>query len=212
MIDCSYFKEDEPMSKLAGLFIIAGILFLSLGGYQMYKTHASEQESLAQAHTLLEDAQSNKDNLADAIALFDPGHGETVGLLEIESIDATLAIVEGTDEDDLERGVGHFANSAYPGENDQIVLSGHRDTVFRRLGDVEIGDTFVIKLPHGDFTYEMVDSKIVDADDRTIIKSTAPNEELIISTCYPFSYVGPAPDRYIIYAVPVEGNDLIDEE
>ncbi|GAE95081.1 hypothetical protein JCM21714_4290 [Gracilibacillus boraciitolerans JCM 21714] len=49
----------------------------------------------------------------------------------------------------------------------------------------------------------MVNSKIVDADDTTIIKSTAPDEELVITTCYPFSYVGNAPERYIIYAKPI---------
>lgn len=111
--------------------------------------------------------------------------------------------MEGTDPDDLEKGVGHYKGSAYPLQNDQIVLSGHRDTVFRSLGEVKIGDTFVIELPYGEYTYEMVDSKIVDADDTTIIKSTAPREELVITTCYPFSYVGNAPDRYIIYAKPV---------
>ena len=50
----------------------------------------------------------------------------------------------------------------------------------------------------------MTDSIIVSALDTSVIGSTAPNEELVISTCYPFRYIGPAPDRYVIYAVPVD--------
>ncbi|GAA5415678.1 sortase D [Paraliobacillus ryukyuensis] len=189
------------MKKIAVLLMLVGVAFLAVGGYKFYKTQAAEKESLKEAHALLE---KNDDKQKIDPTAFKPKTNETVGLLEIPSIDASLAIVEGTDPDDLEKGVGHYAGSAYPAQNDQVVLSGHRDTVFRRLGDVSIGDTFTIKLPHGDFDYEMIDSKIVDADDTSIIKSTAPNEELVITTCYPFSYVGNAPERYIIYAQPVK--------
>lgn len=190
------------MKKLAFLFIVIGITFLSIGSYQYFRIQAAEKGSLEEAHQIL-DAASQRDSETNKVH-FDPEHGETVGLIEIESIEASLPIIEGTDPDDLDRGVGHLTRSAYPGENDQILLSGHRDTVFRRLGEVEIGDKIVIKLPYGEFTYEMVDSTIVDADDRTIIRSTAPNEELVLTTCYPFSYIGDAPERYILYAVPVE--------
>lgn len=195
------------MKKLAILFIFAGLVLLSVGGYQYVSTKAAEKNALNEAKQLLNEDNSSKKTekteKADPSTFF-PDMGETVGILEIPSIDAELPIVEGTDPDDLEKGVGHYKGSAYPNQQDQIVLSGHRDTVFRKLGDVKVGDTFVVKLPYGDFTYEMVDSKIVDADDTTIIKSTAPNEELVITTCYPFSYVGNAPERYIIYAKPIE--------
>ncbi|MGN8647395.1 class D sortase [Gracilibacillus sp. HCP3S3_G5_1] len=189
------------MKKLALLFILTGVVLLGIGGYQFFKIQAAENQAMTEANELLK--QSSTDNKKQAPEDFEPDMGETVGILEIPTLDATLPIVEGTDPDDLEKGVGHYRGSAYPKQNDQIVLSGHRDTVFRKLGEVEIGDTFIIRLPHGDFEYEMVDSKIVDADDTTIIKSTAPDEELVITTCYPFSYVGNAPDRYIIYAKPI---------
>lgn len=192
------------MKKIAILFMLAGIIFLSIGGYQYIKTKAAEKNTLDEAHTMLESRESTPKSIDPSS--FTADMGETVGLLQIPSIDAELAIVEGTDPDDLEKGVGHFKSSAYPKQNDQIVLSGHRDTVFRRLGDVKIGDTFTLQLESGDYEYEMVSSKIVDADDTTIIKSTAPDEELVITTCYPFSYIGDAPDRYIIYAKPIETN------
>lgn len=194
------------MKKLAMLFIIAGVVLLSIGGYQYIKTKAAENHAMEEAKQLLskDSASSESDQTSKSTPdTFFPEMGDTVGILEIPGINAELPIVEGTDPDDLEKGVGHYKGSAYPKQQDQIVLSGHRDTVFRKLGDVKVGDTFVVKLPYGEFTYEMVDYKIVDADDTSIIKSTAPNEELVITTCYPFSFVGNAPERYIIYAKPI---------
>ena len=137
---------------------------------------------------------------------FSPDTGETVGILHIPKLEADLPIVEGTHEDELAKGVGHYQGTAYPLQNDQIVLSGHRDTVFRRMGELEIGDILTIQLPYGEFSYEITDTKIVDADDRTII---VPHEEevLTLTTCYPFSFIGSAPDRYIITALPVS-NDI----
>jgi sortase A len=71
---------------------------------------------------------------------------------------------------------------------------------------MEIGDILTVEVPHGSFSYEIADTEIVDADDRTIIVSTAPDELLTISICYPFNYIGSAPDRYIITALPIEEN------
>jgi sortase A len=126
--------------------------------------------------------------------------GDTVGLLAIPRIKAELAIVEGTDPDDLEKGVGHYKGSYFPGDKGQIVLSGHRDTVFRKLGELKLGDPLKVNMPYGSFTYEITDTKVVKSDDTSIITLQNKQEELILTTCYPFSYVGNAPKRYIIYA------------
>jgi sortase A len=190
------------IKRLSVLFLIAGLVILSLGGYEYFKTKHVQKETLKEAHTLLNkqtlSQSSEKINIDD----FKPDVGEVVGTLTIPSIDAELPIVEGTDEDELENGVGHYKSSAYPLQNEQIVLSGHRDTVFRKMGEVKIGDELIVKLPYGTFTYVIEGTKIVEADDTTIIKSTSPNEELVLTTCYPFSYVGNAPDRYIVTAKP----------
>lgn len=107
--------------------------------------------------------------------------------------------MEGTDADDLEKGVGHYKDSYYPEDNGQIVLSGHRDTVFRRTGELGKGDKLEILVSYGTFTYEITGTKIVDKDDTSIITLQHDREELVLTTCYPFSYVGNAPKRYIIY-------------
>ncbi|WNS76381.1 class D sortase [Bacillus sp. DTU_2020_1000418_1_SI_GHA_SEK_038] len=126
--------------------------------------------------------------------------GEVIGILEIPKLQVELPIVEGTSEYELEKGVGHYSSTALPGQPDQILLSGHRETVFRRLGDLRNGDVFHVIMPYGSFSYEITGSQIVEANDTTVIKSTAPTETLTVSTCYPFSYIGDAPYRYVLTA------------
>ena len=192
------------LRKFAWLVLVTGLIIFGVGAFQYVSTIQKERQATSEAHELL--AKSRETPIEDREALrhtFKPEAGETVGLLEIDKIEASIPIVEGTDPDELEKGVGHYASTKYPGDNGQILFSGHRDTVFTRLGEVEVGDIISVELPYGTFDYEMVSSKIVDADDRTIIQPQLTEEELVISTCYPFGYIGNAPDRYIIYAKPV---------
>src|SRR5690625_556342 len=197
------YKRSIYMRKLSFLFIIIGISIISYSIFQLVQSNMKQNESLAKAKEFIQLNNNDVERSTPIDDLFSPKTGDTVGILDIEKIDAELPIVEGTDEDELEIGVGHYKDTVYPTQNDQILLSGHRDTVFRRMGELEIGDTMTIKLPYGDFTYEIYETFIVDADDTTVIKSTAPDEVLTVSTCYPFQYVGSAPDRYIINAKPI---------
>lgn len=128
-----------------------------------------------------------------------PKIGERIGELYIPKLDATLPIYHGTDEDELEKGVGHYAGSVLPGEKDNSVLSGHRDTVFRKLGEVGKGDTLVVTTTAGRFEYRVNKVRIVDEDDRTVIVPK-PRPTLTVTTCYPFQYIGSAPERYILVA------------
>lgn len=174
---------------------------ISLGGYQYVKLQFAQKDSLAEAKKVIKKSQRKPASLQEEP--FEPKQSDVVGILEIPRLKAKLPIVEGTDEDDLKKGVGHYKGTAYPLGNDQIVLSGHRDTVFRKMGELIIGDELIIQLPYGRFEYQIESTKIVSADDLTIIKPTAPNEVLTVTTCYPFSYVGDAPERYIITAKPI---------
>lgn len=183
------------------MLIVFGIGFLAYGGYGIWDSKQSQKATLKEAEAAITERKLTGYDKESAEE-FKPSFGEAVGILSLPTIDAELPIVEGTDEDDLAKGVGHYSTSAYPGEKDQIVLSGHRDTVFRRLGDLKIGDTITVELPYGKFDYKIESTEIVDEDDRTVIRSTAPDEILTLTTCYPFNFVGSAPQRYIIYAVP----------
>jgi sortase A len=86
-----------------------------------------------------------------------------------------------------------------PGVKDNSVISGHRDTVFSNLGKVKIGARIVITVESGRYVYQVERIRIVSSNDRTVI---VPTEEatLTLSTCYPFIFVGNAPERYIVVA------------
>lgn len=187
------------MKKLSYLLIIVGLCIVSYAIWEIFDTKMQTSKSLDEANAIVK-SPPRKDIYKQEDGSFKPPIGEAVGILQIPKLKADLPIVEGTDPDDLEKGVGHYKGSYYPNENGQIVLSGHRDTVFRKAGELEIGDTLEIVLPYGNFEYEITKTKIVEADDTSIITLQNDAEELLLTTCYPFSYVGNAPQRYIIYA------------
>lgn len=128
-----------------------------------------------------------------------PMIGEELGALYIPKLKSTLPIYHGTNEDELKKGVGHYAQSVLPGEEDNSVLSGHRDTVFRKLGEIGKGDSLIVQTSAGEFHYIVNKVRIVDEDDRTVIVPK-PRATLTVSTCYPFNFIGSAPQRYILVA------------
>lgn len=128
-----------------------------------------------------------------------PAEGDNIGSLTIPALNQQLPIFQGTGEKELEKGIGHFAQSVLPGEEDNCVLSGHRDTVFSEMGNLKIGDSLIVQTSAGTFTYEMTGTRIVHKDDKTVIVPTD-HAVLTLTTCYPFDYIGHAPDRYIVSA------------
>lgn len=128
-----------------------------------------------------------------------PKQGELIGKVEIPKLNESFPLMEGTGNKELAKGIGHYIGSVLPGESDNAVIAGHRDTVFRRLGEVEIGDVINVETVAGTFSYQVVEQKIVDKEDRTVIVPH-PEAVLTVVTCYPFDYVGPAPKRYILTA------------
>ena len=128
-----------------------------------------------------------------------PAEGDHIGSLSIPVLKQKLPIIQGTGADELKRGVGHFTQSVLPGEEDNCVLSGHRDTVFAKLGELKIGDQLIVQTSAGTYTYEIKRIRIVDKDDKTVIVP-ADHAVLTLTTCYPFRFVGNAQDRYILTA------------
>ena len=128
-----------------------------------------------------------------------PAEGDNIGSLSIPVLEQKFPIFQGTGTKELKKGVGHYIQSVLPGEEDNSVLSGHRDTVFAKLGKLKIGDQLIVQTSAGTFTYEIKRIRIVDKDDKTVIVP-ADHAVLTLTTCYPFHFVGNAPDRYILIA------------
>lgn len=177
-----------------GVWFSSTNAFTFMKGYLLFKTgqiEAKENDKPVEQKQVV----PKKDSLYPQR----PKKGENIGQLIIPKLDASLPIFHGTDEEELEKGVGHFSKSVLPGENDNSVLSGHRDTVFRKLGDVGRGDLLIVETSAGTFTYKVKNVRIVDKDDRTVIVPK-PRATLTVSTCYPFDFIGASPERYILVA------------
>lgn len=136
-----------------------------------------------------------------------PAEGDTIGSLTIPALKQELPILQGTGEQELQKGVGHFTQSVLPGEEDNSVLSGHRETVFRQIGNLKMGDLLIVKTSAGIFSYEVNGTRIVHEDDKTVIVPTE-HAVLTLTTCYPFNTPGYSPDRYIVSAALVRSQYL----
>lgn len=183
--------------KISLLFLAGGFFFIILYGIQLYKSNSKQSEAMTTALEVVREKETQMLDKDSATA----ENGEILGILQLPSLGSELPIVKGVSDDALERGVGYYEGTALPDENDQIVLSGHRDTVFKRLGELQIGDEVIVEMPYGEFTYIIQETFVVGADDRTVIRPTAPIEKLTITTCYPFNFIGNAPQRYIVNAI-----------
>jgi len=144
-------------------------------------------------------AASTYGSTASLAVLAHPQVGNKLGVLSIPSLGQKFPMVEGTSASELKRGVGHFRGSAMPGGNDNCVLSGHRDTVFTKLGRLKKGNRLVVTTAAGTFTYKIRQIRIVGTNDKTVVVHTD-HAVLTVTTCYPFRYVGSAPKRFVLVA------------
>ncbi|MFE5429243.1 class D sortase [Peribacillus simplex] len=184
---------------LFGVWFSTSNMYKFAKGYFLYKTHTPSSQVNETVQKPPSSEPISKKTTKKELYPVRPKTGEEIGELYIPKLKAKLPIFHGTNEDELEKGVGHFAGSVLPGENDNSVLSGHRDTVFRKLGQVGEGDLLIVRTSAGEFTYKVKKVRIVDEDDRTVIVPK-PRATLTVSTCYPFDYIGAAPERYILVA------------
>ncbi|MGE6259411.1 class D sortase [Heyndrickxia sporothermodurans] len=180
---------------LSCLFFLGGLLIVGINGFKLLQD-PNQKVSIQQTVKAEETTQSNN---VQTLYKRAPQKGEILGQLLIPKIRAELPIFEGADEDELVKGVGHFSKSVLPGEKDNSVLSGHRDTVFRKLGQMKKNDLLIVKTEAGQFKYKINKIRIVDADDRTVIVPK-PRATLTVTTCYPFNFIGDAPKRFILVA------------
>jgi sortase A len=173
--------------------MIAGLSALGYAAYVVVdaKTYqAVEQKRFEHA----------RQNAAPAPALVDGG---SIGEIQIPRLGLMAMVAQGDSAAVLRRAVGHLADTALPGEPGNVVLAGHRDTFFRPLKQMRAGDAIVLTTRDGDFEYVVESTAVVRSMDTDVIQPTA-RRTLTLITCFPFSYVGPAPDRFIVRARETE--------
>ena len=122
-----------------------------------------------------------------------------IGRMEIPRLRLSVMVFEGINKTTLRRAAGHIPGTALPGQPGNVGLSGHRDTFFRPLKDLRIKDEVQIATLRGNFDYEVESLRVVEPEDVGVLAASAENV-LTLVTCYPFYYVGPAPQRWIVRA------------
>lgn len=122
-----------------------------------------------------------------------------LAVLTIDKLDIAVPVYNGTDDFNLNRGVGRVKGTAWIDTDGNLGIAGHRDGFFRPLKDIEEGDTIDLQTARGTVTYEVSSITIVDPDDVSVLAPTQ-DRTITLVTCYPFYYVGHAPKRYIVKA------------
>ncbi|MED1107037.1 class D sortase [Bacillus paramycoides] len=198
------------MKLLNYIGIILMAIGLCMGSYytvEWYKGKSSAQELTKEEIKSLKNIQDNQLSNEKPVTSQVPStqiqykEGEKVAMLHIPKIKKKFSIYWGASDATLKKGVGMFVSdlTTTPSGGGHTVLSGHRDTVFTELGDLKEKDSLLVEYDNKIYTYEIQKKWITHADDRTVIvKKEEPT--LTLTTCYPFDYIGDAPDRYIIEA------------
>lgn len=125
--------------------------------------------------------------------------GELVGSLTMPRLDLEVAILEGTEWATLRRGAGHIPGTPLPGQPGNVGIAAHRDSYFRPLQDVRVGDSIEIATPGATYAYVVERTEIVEPHDVEVLHE-GEGRDLTLVTCYPFYLVGNAPQRFIVHA------------
>lgn len=198
--------------KLSLLLFVTGFIIVAYNGWNYFQATQSVQEipekTEAAAINIAEKNIPEKSEVTvNPLTLnCDIKTGSEIATLDIPAMDKRFTTYWGADERTLDQGVGMYVSewTTVPNrEGGHTVLSGHRDTVFTGLDELGQGDTLEVHYDGETFEYEINKTWITDADDRTVIVEKE-EPTLTLTTCYPFDYIGYAPDRYIVQATLVE--------
>jgi sortase A len=121
-----------------------------------------------------------------------------LAVIRIPRIELEVPVLEGTDDITLNRGVGHIATTARFGENGNVGIAGHRDGFFRGLKNIKVGDHIDVEEPDRIETYVVDRLEIVRPGNVSVLRSNG-KAALTLVTCYPFYYIGKAPERFIVH-------------
>jgi sortase A len=123
--------------------------------------------------------------------------------ISIPKIDLDAVVVKGTSRKQLAIAPGHLTETATPGEKGNAVITAHRDTFFRNIYELRKGDNILIRRRGEVYKFEVTGKKIVTPDDISVLRRTK-DPRLTLITCYPTYYIGPAPERLVVFSKLIE--------
>jgi len=174
------------LAYAAGTVVYAGV-------YQRYQSWKFEREVAVIAVT----------PPAPVDQVIDLREGDVVGRLEVPRIGMSLMVFQGIGERILTIGAGHVPSTSLPGADGNIAIAAHRDTFFRKLEGIRAGDAIRVSTVRQTYEFIVDSTEIVDPDDVQVMESRG-RSELTLITCYPFYFVGAAPRRFIVHALPLK--------
>jgi len=125
--------------------------------------------------------------------------GATIGRLEVPRLGLSVMVAEGDSDDTLDVAAGHLPDTPLPWQPGNSALAAHRDTYFRRLKAIKADDEVRLTTAAGTFSYKVKQVSIVTPEDLSVLRETS-QPTLTLITCYPFSYIGHAPKRFVVRA------------
>jgi sortase A len=176
---------------LQAFFLIAGILVLSCTAYSYAARYA--WQSLESWKFARGPARSRGPSAQEAAP-------EPVLRIAIPRLRIAAMVMEGIDNRTLNLAIGHIPSTALPGRPGNVGLAAHRDTLFRGLKDVRQDDEITLSTLDHEYNYRVVWYKVVKPTAFDVLEPISGQETLTLVTCYPFSFVGNAPNRFIVRA------------
>ena len=192
-------KLAEHALTMVGVLALGYCLavFLEAQSYQSREARDFARE--------LRQQEGNKAALVDSIPhVATPDKHGIVGRLEIARLGVSVMVVEGADDSDLKRAVGHIPGTALPWGSGNVGIAGHRDTFFRPLRLIQRDDEIIVSTLQGTYRYRVVSTSVVGPRDIQVLYADG-RDSLTLVTCFPFEYVGSAPKRFIVRAERAPG-------
>lgn len=184
---------SSALRRAQRLFLWAGVVLLAYaGGVTAY----SEAYQRSQSRKFERAVSAGGGVPADL------HEGDLVGRLEVPRLGLSVMVLQGIEDATLVVGAGHVPGTPLPGGGGNVAIAAHRDTFFRKLKDIEVGDTIRLSIATRTYEYVVRSTGVVDPEDTRPMESRG-EEELTLITCFPFYFVGAAPKRFIVNAFTV---------
>ena len=186
------------------LLLVVAILTLGYYGYVSVEASLYQAYETRELNAILQSAPArpaprSEEPTAVSQRRRAPAAGAALGRIDIPRLGVSAVVRAGSDARTLRLAVGHIPGTAYPGEAGNVGLAGHRDTFFRKLRNIKTGDTIRIATGDGIYSYLVEETRIVNPSDVWVL-DPVDHEVLTLVTCYPFTYIGSAPQRFIVRA------------
>jgi sortase A len=191
--------RTSVVSRVRSLLLVIGLVCVgyyayTLANQQIYQSY----ENWAFDHRIAQPAKVSSSPI--------PAEGTVIGRVSVDRLNLSAMVRQGVSAKTLSEAVGHVPSTALPGQAGNFAIAAHRDTLFRALKDIRIGDVVTFQSETGLYHYQVVATQIVKPTDVSVLRADGggliqqPGNLLTMITCYPFYYVGSAPKRFIVEA------------